>query len=159
MVCCDALSTKSLWVDHSMSYSTLLISIYTLSDLGDLSNLIGSLSRTTQQCSPPSEWLMRELVFFYIFLGNDLLKVDKILGLTFFKQEKTSKDSKRRFPTYCSWVLWLMDCLQLPFIRLEEAVSWTQRFLTRKIWPKNRSLFMTNKFESKCLQKFYVSSK
>ena len=52
-----------------------------------------------------------------------------------------------------------MDCLQLPFIRLEEAVSWTQRFLTRKIWPKNRSLFMTNKFESKCLQKFYVSSK
>ena len=29
-----------------------------------------------------------------------------------------------------------MDCLQLPFIR-EEAVSWTQRFLTRKIWPTN----------------------
>ena len=29
-----------------------------------------------------------------------------------------------------------MNCLQLPFIRLEEAVSWTQRFLTRKIWPK-----------------------
>ena len=28
-------------------------------------------------------------------------------------------------------------CLQLPFIRLEEAVSWTQHFLTRKIWPKN----------------------
>ena len=27
--------------------------------------------------------------------------------------------------------------LQLPFIRLEEAVSWTQHFLTRKIWPKN----------------------
>ena len=52
-----------------------------------------------------------------------------------------------------------MDCLQLPFIRVEETVSWTQRFLTRKIWPKNRSLFMTNKFESKCLQKFYVSSK
>ena len=32
-------------------------------------------------------------------------------------------------------------------------------FLTRKIWPKNRSLFMTNKFKSKCLQTFYVSSK
>ena len=30
-----------------------------------------------------------------------------------------------------------MDCLQLPFIRLEEAVSWTQRFLTRKNSPKN----------------------
>ena len=52
-----------------------------------------------------------------------------------------------------------MNCLQLPFIRVEETVSWTQRFLTRNIWPKNRSIFMTNKFESKCLQKFYVSSK
>ena len=52
-----------------------------------------------------------------------------------------------------------MDCLQLPFISVEEAVSWTQRVLTRNIWPKNRSLFMTNKFESKCWQKFYVSSK
>ena len=40
------------------------ISIYTLSDLGDLSNLIGSLSRTIQQYSPPSEWIMCELVFF-----------------------------------------------------------------------------------------------
>ena len=47
-----------------------------------------------------------------------------------------------------------MDCLQLPFIREEEAVSRTQRFLTRKVWSKNRSLFMTNKFESECLQKF-----
>ena len=56
---------------------------------------------------------MCELGFFPIFLENDLLKVDKILGLTFFfRQEKTSKDS-----------------------------------------------FMTNKFESNYLQKFYVSSK
>ena len=52
-----------------------------------------------------------------------------------------------------------MDCLQLPCIRVEEAVSWTQRFLTRKLWLKNRSLFMTNKFKRKCLQKFYFSSK
>ena len=52
-----------------------------------------------------------------------------------------------------------MDCLQFLSIRVEEAVSWTQRFLTRNIWPRNQSLFMTNKFESKCLQKFYVSSK
>ena len=29
-----------------------------------------------------------------------------------------------------------MDCLQLSFIRVEEAVSWTQRFLTRKFGPK-----------------------
>ena len=32
-------------------------------------------------------------------------------------------------------------------------------FPNKKIWPKNRSLFMTNKFKRKCLQKFYVSSK
>ena len=35
-----------------------MISVYTLSDLGDLSNLIVSLSRTIQQYSPPSEWIM-----------------------------------------------------------------------------------------------------
>ena len=74
--------------------------------------------------------------FFPIFLENDLLKVDKILGLTFFRQEKTSRDSKRRFSIYCNWVLWSMDCLQLPFVRVEEAVSWTLRFLTKKIGPK-----------------------
>ena len=44
-----------------------VISIYTLSDLGDLSNLIGSLSRTIQQYSPPSEWIMCELGVFPIF--------------------------------------------------------------------------------------------
>ena len=52
-----------------------------------------------------------------------------------------------------------MDCLQLLCIRVEEAVSWTQRFLARKFWLKSRSLFMTNKFKRKFLQKFYVSSK
>ena len=55
-------------------------------------------------------------------------------------------------------------CLLLPSAcyagyRVDEAVSWTQRFLTRKFRIKNRSLFMTNKFKRKCLQKFYVWSK
>ena len=54
-------------------------SIYTLSDHGDLSNLIGSLSRTIQQYSPPREWIMCELGVFPIFLENDLLKVGKII--------------------------------------------------------------------------------
>ena len=66
----------------------LSISIYTLSDLGDLSNLIGSLSRTIQQYSPLSEWIMCELGVFPTFLENDLLKVNKIVGLTFFKARK-----------------------------------------------------------------------
>ena len=78
-----------------MSIST--ISIYTLSDLGDLSNLIGSLSRTIQQYSPPSEWIMCELGVFPIFLENDLLKVDKILGFTFFKARKDLEGFKQAF--------------------------------------------------------------
>ena len=102
---------------------------------------------------------MRELGVFPIFLENDLLKVDKIQQLPFLRQEKTSKDSKRRFSICCRRVLCSVDCLQLSFIRVEEAVSWTQRFLRSKIWPQNGSLFLTNKFESKCLQKFYVTSK
>ena len=86
-------------------------SIYTLSDLGDLSNLIGWLSRTIQQYSPPSEWIMCELGFFHIFLVKDLLKVDKILGLTFFQARKDFEGFKTAFSHL------------LLFIRLEEAVS------------------------------------
>ena len=66
----------------------IILSIYTLSDLGDLNNLIRSLSRTIQQYLPPSEWIMCELGVFPIFLENNLLKVDKILGLSFFKARK-----------------------------------------------------------------------
>ena len=66
----------------------IITSIYTLSDLGDLSNLIGSLSQTIQQYSPPNEWMMCEIGVFPIFSDNNLLKVDKILGLTFFKARK-----------------------------------------------------------------------
>ena len=122
--------------------------VYTHCDLGDLSSLVGSLSRTIQHIHLLAS--LCEFGVFPIFLENDLLKVDKILGLTFLRQEKTWKDSIRRFSIYCSWVLCSMDCLQLPCIRVEEAVSWTQRFLTRKFWLKNRNLFMTNKFKTKC---------
>ena len=114
---CREKRTKIFYKQCQLSY----ISIYTLSDLGDLSNLIGSLSRTIQQYSPPNEWIMCELGVFPIFLENDLLKVDKILGPTFLRQEKTRKDSMRRFSIYCSWVLCSMDCLQLPRIRVKEA--------------------------------------
>ena len=48
------------------------------------SNLIGLLSRTIQQYSPPSEWIMCQLGVFPIFLENYLLKVDKILDLEGF---------------------------------------------------------------------------
>ena len=52
----------------------LEIAVYTrLSDLGDLSNLIGSLSRIIQHYSPPGEWIICELGVFPIFSGNDRL--------------------------------------------------------------------------------------
>ena len=59
--CKQGLSSKK------MSPCRWPISIYTLSDLGDLSNLIGSLSRTIQQYSPPREWIMCELDVFPSF--------------------------------------------------------------------------------------------
>ena len=46
--------------------------------------------------SPPSEWIMCELGVFFIFLENDLLKVDKIIGLTFFKARKDLNARGRR---------------------------------------------------------------
>ena len=69
----------------------------------------------------------------FFFLENDLSKGLKILGLMFFKVNGMSS--------------------------VEEAFLWTQRFLARKNLPKNRSLFMRNETKSKCLPKFYVSSK
>ena len=40
--------------------ATFGISIYTLSDLGVLSNLIGSLSLANERYSPPTKWIMRK---------------------------------------------------------------------------------------------------
>ena len=62
-----------------------MVSIYTLIDLGELSNLIGSLSRTIQQYSPPSEWIMCELGFsrFYrerSFKSRQNPRVDRFSG-------------------------------------------------------------------------------
>ena len=68
---------------------------------------------------------MFELDVFPALLENDLLKVDKILGLSFFRQEKNFegfKTSKPFFFIYRSWIFCSMQRLQLPFIRGEEAV-------------------------------------
>ena len=63
-------SLKMLWGTENPHASC--ISICILSDLGDLSNLIGSLSQTIQQYSSPSEWIMCELGVSPIFLENDI---------------------------------------------------------------------------------------
>ena len=65
-----------------------IFSIYTLSDLGDLSNLIGSLSRTIQQYSPPREWIMCELVFFSHFLRERSFKSRQNPRVDFFSAKK-----------------------------------------------------------------------
>ena len=69
---------------------------------------------------------------FSLFLENDLLKGDKILGLTFFKARKDFEGFETAFYIYCCWVLCSMDCLQLLFIRVENTVSWTQSFLRQE---------------------------
>ena len=136
------------------------ISIFTLSDLVDLGNLIGSLSRTIQQYSPPSEWIYNVWVqCFSHFFRERSFKSRQNPRADFFKARKDLEGFNTAFFILLSWVLCSMDCLRLPCFGVEEAVSWTQRFLTRKFWLKNRSLFMTNNFRRKCLQKFYVSSK
>ena len=92
-------------------------------------------------------------VFFPFFLENDLLEVNKILGLNFFKARKDLEGFKTAF----------FHLLQLSFVldglfttpvysrRRNRFVKYSA-FPHKKIGPKNRSLFMTNKFESKCLQ-------
>ena len=127
--------------------STIILSIYTLRDLGDLSNLIGSLSRTTQQYSPPSEWIMGELGVFPIFLGNDLLKVDKILRLTFFKARKDLEGFNTAF----------FNLLLLSFV-LNELFT-TLVYWRRRSRLVNSAFSNKKSFGSKCLQKFYASSK
>ena len=68
---------------------------------------------------------MYELGVFLIFLENDLLKVDKILGLTFFKARKDLEKFNTAFFNFSIFrrVLCSMDCLKLPCIRVEEVVS------------------------------------
>ena len=54
--------TIQFWtlISFAMQSRLSFISIYTLSDLGVLSNLIGSLSLANEHYSPPTEWIMRK---------------------------------------------------------------------------------------------------
>ena len=117
--------------------------------------MIGSLSRAIQQNSPPSEWIMCDHGVFPIFGENDLSKVDKILGLmSFFKARKDSKVSEQRFPIYFNWFFCSMECLQLLFIRVKEAVLWSKRFLRGNLLPYIRSLFMTNEMKANVCENY-----
>ena len=62
--------------------------MYTLSDLGDLSNLIGLLPQTIQQCSPPREWITCELGVFPIFFRERSFKSRQYPRVDFFYGKK-----------------------------------------------------------------------
>ena len=121
------------------------IHVYTLSDLGDVSNLIGSLSRTIQQYSPPSEWITCELGVFPIFLENDLLKVDRILGLTFFKASKDMEGFNTAFFNLLSLSFVLDGLFTTPVYSRRRSRFVNSAFSNKKILAQNRSLFMTNR--------------
>ena len=81
--------------------------------------------------------------FFFQFFRERSFKSRQNPRVDFFSDKKRLRRIQN--VVFPSTVVVSMDCLQLPFIRLEEAVSWTQRFLTRKIWPKNEVyLWQTN---------------
>ena len=74
--------------------------MYTLSDVGVLGNLIGSLSRTIQHRSPSWKWIMCELgvfPFFFLF-ENDLSNFDKVLKVMFLKTRQ-AKEGLKEFKT------------------------------------------------------------
>ena len=75
----------------------MALSIYILSDLGDLNNLIGSLSRTIQQYLPPSEWIMCELGVFPIFFRERSFKSQQNPRVDFFKARKDSEGFNTTF--------------------------------------------------------------
>ena len=73
------------------------------------------------------------------------VKVDKILGLTFFPARKDFEGFNTAF-FHLLLLSFVVDGLfTTPVYSPQRAVLWTQRFLTRKIWPKNEVyLWQTN---------------
>ena len=91
---------------------------------------------------------MCELGFFPIFLEKDLLKVDKILGLTFFRARK-DLDSKTAF-FHLLLLSFVVDGLfTTPVCSPRRGRFVNSAFPNKKNLAQRRSLFMTNKFESK----------
>ena len=102
---------------------------------------------------------MCEHVFSPIFFEKDLLKVDKILGLTFFQARKDLEGFKTTF-FHLLLLSFVVDGLFTTTVYSPRRGRFVNSaFPNKKNLAPKRSLFMTNKFESKCLQKFYVSNK
>ena len=90
---------------------------------------------------------------------KDLLKVDKILGLTFFQARKDFEGFKTAF-FHLLLLSFVVDGLfTTPVYSPRRGRFVNSAFPNKKHLAQQRSLFMTNKFEGKCLQQFYASSK
>ena len=90
---------------------------------------------------------------------KDLLKVDKILGLTFFQARKDFEGFKTAF-FHLLLLSFVVDGLfTTPVYSPRRGRFVNSAFPDKKNLTQKQNLFMKNKFESKCLQKFYVSSK
>ena len=88
--------------------------MYTLSDVGVLSDLIGSLSRTIQHRSPSSEWIMCELGVFPFVSEKDLSNFDKVLKLMFLNSRQ-AKEGSKEFKAASIHLLQLMFLLHRMF--------------------------------------------
>ena len=94
----------------------------------------------------------------FLFRAN-LSKVDKILGFIFFFQGKKRlrRIQNGFFPLL--WLNFLLDGMFTTAVYSHRRGRFVNSpFPNKKNFAKNRSLFMTNKNESKCLHKFYISS-
>ena len=89
---------------------------------------------------------MCELGFFPIFLEKDLLKVDIILGLTFFQARKDFKGFKTAF-FHLLLLSFVVDGLfTTPVYSHRRGRFVNSAFSKRNNWLKNRSIFYANKF-------------
>ena len=102
---------------------------------------------------------MCELGVFPIFLENDLLKVAKILGLIFFKARKDLEGFNTAFFSLLLLSFVVDGLFTTPLYSPRRSRFVNSAFPNKKNLVQKRSVFMKNKFECKCLQKFYVSSK
>ena len=103
---------------------------------------------------------MCELVFFPFILKKDLLKVDRILGLTFFQARKGFEGFKTAFFHLLLMSFEVDGLFTTPVYSPRRGGRFVNSaFPNKKNLAPKRSSFKTNKFESKCLQKFYISSK
>ena len=102
---------------------------------------------------------MCQLSFFPIFLSERSFKSRQNPRVDFFQARKDFEGFKTT-SFHLLLLSFVVDGLfTTPVYSPRRGCFLNSAFPNKKILAQKRSLFITNKFESKCLQKFYVSSK